>query len=101
LIVLPRSYQYSSRECPNNWEGKEYTVNGPCCLEPFRYFDEIRNSLDFPVYSLLEDFEKNKDFPTCFNSDPHWNENGHSVAANAIARIIRHEIGWGEEEKKR
>ena len=33
LVALPRSYQHSAREAPNNWEAREYTVLGPYALE--------------------------------------------------------------------
>lgn len=84
LMILPRSYQYSDRECPNNWEKNEYVPLGPYVYEPFKYFESIKKEAVYPIYSLLADFQNTKVFPTCFDNDPHWNENGHSVAAEAV-----------------
>ena len=84
VVVLPRSYQYSARECPNNWEAERYDVLGPHAREPFAYFAELAASVDYPIWPLLEDFLSSDVFPTCFDADPHWNEAGSAVAARAI-----------------
>ena len=84
LVVLPRSYQYSEKECPNNWEKKEYQILGPYAHEPFKYFESIRTEVDYPIYALLSDFQNTTVFPTCFYDDPHWNESGARIAAEAI-----------------
>ena len=91
-IVLPRTYQYSDREAPENWEAAEYTVLGPYSLEPFRFFDELRSEVDYPIYSLLETFQRNEVFPTSFEDDPHWNPAGAQVAAKAVQHIIADEL---------
>jgi len=83
LMILPRSFQYNDRECPNNWEKKKYTPFGPYVYEPFKYFESIKKQVDYPIYSLLPDFQNTHIFPTCFIDDPHWNGNGHWVAAEA------------------
>jgi hypothetical protein len=88
VVVLPRSYQYSAREVPRNPEASEYVVLGPHCLEPFRFFDELRPTAGYPIVSLLEDFRANTEFPTCFEDDAHWNALGHRIAARAIAREL-------------
>ncbi len=85
LVVLPRSYQYSDRESPENWERDRYTVLGPYSLEPFRYFEELSPTVDYPILSLLETFQTTEVFPTCFKNDPHWTAAGAEVAARAIA----------------
>jgi len=85
VFVLPRSYQYSSRECPDNPEGKLYTVLGPYSLEPFRFLDAEGARLGLPIFSLLDAFRQTQAFPTCFRNDPHWTPLGHRVAAEAIA----------------
>jgi hypothetical protein len=87
LVVLPRSFQYSDRECPNNWEKEDYEELGPYSREPFVYFDEIRSRVDYPIYSLLETFEKTTVFPTCFNDDPHWNPAGNAIVAQKLYDI--------------
>ncbi len=92
LIIFPRHYQYNAKESPNNWEKGQYTLLGSYSTEPFRYFDGLKSIVDFPIYSLLEDFQKTKIFPTTFNDDPHWNEAGNRVAANKITRILKSRI---------
>ncbi len=92
VFVLPRSYQYSAREAPENWEKWDYTVLGPYALEPFRYFDELRGQVGYPVFSLLPIFQRTTVFPTCFIDDPHWNRAGHWIAGRAIARLVGAEI---------
>jgi len=84
LFVLPRCYQYSDRECPKNWEAKEYENLGPYCLEPFTYFEEEAGKVDYPIHSLLPEFQQTTVFPTTFENDPHWNEAGNRIAADAI-----------------
>jgi len=92
VIVLPRSFQYSDREAPHNWEAEEYEELGPFALEPFRFFDELRGQVDYPINSLLETFRNAGVFPTCFEDDPHWNDAGTTIAARAIATILEREI---------
>lgn len=86
LLLFPRSYQYSDRESPENWEAEHYEVLGPYAQEPFAYFDSIRDEVDYPIYSLLRDFQDTDVFPTCFDFDPHWNAEGSRVAAEAVYR---------------
>jgi hypothetical protein len=88
LVIMPRAYQCNARECPHNWEAAEYTVLGPYCLEPFRYFDELRSKVDFPIVSLLDDFKSSTEFPLYCDNDPHWNAAGQRVAARALVRAI-------------
>ncbi|HXB56397.1 MAG TPA: hypothetical protein VN461_16605 [Vicinamibacteria bacterium] len=89
FVLLPRSHQYSAREAPHNWESHEYTRLGPYALEPFRYFDELRGHVPYPVVSLLPDFQAAKEFPLYLDNDPHWSAAGNRVAAEAIWRAIR------------
>lgn len=86
LIVFARPYQYSSSESPSNWEAREYEPLGQYVEEPFHYFRQLRGTVDYPVYDLLEDFKKSGIFPTAFAHDPHWNADGAVVAAEAIFR---------------
>jgi len=88
VFVLPRSYQYSDKECPKNWEKDMYVPLGPHATEAFRWFDEIRPQVDFPIVSLLETFQQNTEFPTCMEGDPHWNATGHRVAAEAVLQTL-------------
>jgi hypothetical protein len=89
LVILPRAYQYSARESPGNWEEREYTRLGPHCREPFRYFEELRPRVAYPVVSLLPDFERSETFPLYLDDDPHWNAAGHRLAAEAIVKALR------------
>jgi hypothetical protein len=88
LVVLPRCYQYDARESPHSWSRREYDTMGPYALEPFRWFDEIRPEEAFPIVSLLPDFQAKTVFPTCFDTDPHWNSTGHDVAAHALVQKL-------------
>lgn len=89
LVILPRAHQYSARESPHNWEEHEYTRLGPYCREPFRYFDELRPRVAYPVVSLLPDFERSEMFPLYLDDDPHWNAAGHRLAAESILKALR------------
>lgn len=95
LVMLPRSFQYSDRECPNNWEADEYTALGPYVYEPFKWLGRLKKRVRFPCFSLLEAFRSTEVFPTCFEDDPHWNPEGHRVAAEGIVGMLR-ERGYVE-----
>lgn len=92
VFVFPRWFQYSDRECPRDWEmlasESRHTVLGPYSTEIFRWFDEQAETAEYPIFSLLEVFRSTDVFPTCFEDDPHWNEGGHRVAADAIAERL-------------
>ena len=88
LFVFPRHFQYDRREAPNSWERAEYDLEGPHNLEPFRFFDEQRDQVDYPIHTLLEAFRATEVFPTCFDDDPHWNDSGATVAAEAISAAL-------------
>jgi len=92
LFVLPRAYQYSDRECPDSWDKHAFTVLGPYALEPFRFFAELKDKVDYPIHSLLPAFQETDLYPTCFKNDPHWNEDGAGVAAEAIADALEEMI---------
>lgn len=83
LVVLPRAFQYEPRETPHNWEAGEY---GSHPLEPLLWAETLAAEVDFPVISLLSDFQETPVFPTTFADDPHWNADGIRVAAEAIWR---------------
>lgn len=88
VFVLPRHFQYDARECPHNWEAGEYTLLGPYSLEPFRYFDEFRGTVDYPIVSLLEPMRDAPERPLHQDHDPHWNPAGHAAAARAITPVL-------------
>ncbi|MDH3214986.1 MAG: hypothetical protein OEN01_01690 [Candidatus Krumholzibacteria bacterium] len=91
LVILPRSFQYSARECPDNWEAYAYEVFGPHVYEPFALFDGLKQNVDYPIYSLLDAFRHTTIFPTCLYNDPHWNAAGCKIAAQSLIRIAEKE----------
>ena len=90
VFVLPRWFQYDGRECPSDWEMRDprsrHTVLGP--HGTFRWFEELGAERGLEVHSLLEDFRTSGVFPTCLEDDPHWNPDGHRIAARGIAERI-------------
>ena len=84
LLVLPRSIQYTDRESPANWEAPAYTPLGPYVLEPVRFIDETFSDRDWEYFSLLDAFAQSDEFPLYLHDDPHWNDAGTTLAADAI-----------------
>lgn len=91
LVMLPRSFQYSDRESPRNWERYAYTPLGPWVHEPFKWLEALRARVNFPCTSLLDAFRTSNTFPTCFDDDPHWIRDGHTVAARGLFEILKRE----------
>ncbi len=92
LIILPRHFQYSRRESLASWDWREFQRMGPYVHEPFRYFDQLKEERDYPIYTnLLQVFMETDLYPTCFDDDSHWNANGNLVAAEAIFDILEQE----------
>jgi len=85
LVVFPRFTHWNPKECPGNWEAKAYTRNEPYQFEYFRFFEEKKPELSFPLYDLLSDFQHTKEFPLVLTNDPHWNERGHAFVARLMA----------------
>lgn len=84
-FIFPRYFQYNpKKECPNNWEKGWYSVPGPYSMEPFRYYEEMRTAVNFPVISLLPEFQHTKVFPTVWKDDAHFSAAGAQLAAEAI-----------------
>jgi hypothetical protein len=90
LTILPRAFQYSARESPQNWEVSKYEVLGPYSRAPFEFFS--RERLPYPQHELLTDFASSQEFPLYLANDPHWNAQGHALAARSIS-------GWLLREK--
>ena len=90
LVVLPRSFQYSEREAPHSLDrysrNLAYVDRGPYVEEPFRFFEQYRQQVNFPVLLLLEDFKNSGVFPTTFDNDPHYNPAGAQLAASALLK---------------
>jgi lysophospholipase L1-like esterase len=100
LVIFPRSFQYSDRESPMSWERHLYQALGPYSLEPFVFFDQLKEKVDFPVYSMLKDFQDSDVFPTTLYDDPHWTEKGHRLVAEKTYEISK-ELGIFPCENKR
>lgn len=88
LVLLPRAYQYSDRESPDNWEARSYEVLGPHVLVPFRYFERQQDDLPYRVFSLLPAFRQAPGFPLYRENDPHWTPAGAGVATRAITDYL-------------
>ncbi len=84
VIMFPRAFQFAPREAPKNWEAALYDPDGPHNLEPFKWLRRLDGETDFPCRSILGDFRSSGEFPLFFEDDPHWNEAGHRVAAQAV-----------------
>jgi hypothetical protein len=85
-VFIPRNFQVSAFESPKNRElDGNVSVLGPYSLEPFRWAQEHAERSSYPVISLLEDFQRNKVFPLCFDDNPHWRVSGHQFVARALA----------------
>jgi len=88
LFVLPRFHHWNPRECPNNWEKNNYSLNEPYQYEYLNYFDSQKAAVDYPIINLLRYFQQTDAFPLCFNNDPHLNENGHVFVAESITGYL-------------
>lgn len=88
LVMYPRGFQYSKTESPENWEASAYSPLGPHVLAPFQFFQSEAAALPYPFISLLQDFTVETRFPLFLHDDPHWNQTGHAVAAEALLRHL-------------
>jgi hypothetical protein len=87
-VVIPRFQHWNPEECPDNWEKASYALNEPYQLEYFRFFDEARARVGFPILSLLDAFRSTDEFPLVLRDDPHWNEAGHAFVARTLAEML-------------
>jgi len=83
LAILVRAFQHSRVESPRNWERVFYEVMGPYAREPFHYFEQNEQDLEYPYFSMLPAFEHAEEFPLYLPDDPHWTPTGSRVAAQA------------------
>jgi len=90
LVIAPRYHHWNPSESPYNWETVLglYSLNEPYQFEYFRFFEENQTRVDFPIFNLLAAFKTTRESPLVFASDPHWNNRGHRVAAEAIAGYL-------------
>lgn len=92
LVVLPRWQQYNMNECPRC--PKDPVDKSPFVGEPLRYFRERAATAPFPIVIPDEDLRTSGVFPTTFDDDFHYNEAGHTIVGEAVARAMIAE-GWG------
>lgn len=88
LVVAPRFQQWSDTECPNNWETMFYALDEPYEFEYFRFFEQVRPEVSFPILTLLPAFQETTRFPLVFDQDPHWNADGHRFVAEILAEHL-------------
>jgi len=91
LVISPRYQHWNPEESPENWETEEYASDPTYHFEYFRYFEESREEVDFPILNLLDAFQATDEFPLVFREDPHWNAAGNSFAARVIASRLNEE----------
>jgi len=97
LAVAPRYHHWSDRECPGNWEVRQYQYTGREEHEfvYIRYFEEAAPRLDYDVLDLLPPFQSTDRFPLVLADDPHWNDAGHEFVAGLLCDYLA-ERGWVE-----
>jgi len=88
LVVVPRYFQWSDRECPNDWAKARQTALGPHRYANFEFFTQAQQQVDFSIVSLLPAFQATERFPLVFDHDAHWNEAGTRFVAETLADIL-------------
>jgi len=88
LVVPPRYFQWSDRECPKDWAAYMRDLDEPYEYAYFEFFDEVADEVDFPIKSLLPEFHATTKFPLVFENDAHWNPDGNRFVAEAIADYL-------------
>lgn len=88
LVVPPRYFQWSDRECPKDWAAHMRDLDEPYEYAYFEFFDEVADDVDFPIKSLLPEFRATTEFPLVFEHDAHWNPDGNRFVAKAIADYL-------------
>jgi hypothetical protein len=97
LVVSPRFHHWNPDESPDNWESEQYALNEPYQFEYFRYFEQARSRVDFPILDLLPAFQATDEAPLVFRDDPHWNPRGNAFAARTLAAyLIEHNLLEGK-----
>jgi hypothetical protein len=88
LAINPRYHHWNRAESPENWERGDYGLDEPYQYEYFRFFEEARSQVRYPVFSLLPAFQGTREFPLVFREDPHWNERGNAFAARVLVNHL-------------
>jgi hypothetical protein len=87
LVVNPRYFHWSDRECPDNWDSR-ISYDEPYEFAYLDFFDVEAPRAGLRLLSLLPAFRDSTEFPLVKRNDPHWNEAGHRVAGRAIADYL-------------
>jgi hypothetical protein len=97
LVVPPRYFQWSDRECPKDWAAYMRELDEPYEYAIFEFFDEAATRVDFPIKSLLPEFRATTRFPLVFERDAHWNPDGNRFVAEVLADYLtRQEMVAGD-----
>jgi len=88
LAINPRFHHWNPAEVPENWEKFDYALNEPYQYEYFRFFEEARSQVNYPIFNLLPAFQATRQFPLVFKRDPHWNEQGNEFAARVLVNYL-------------
>lgn len=88
LVVPPRYFQWSDRECPKDWAAYMRELDEPYEYSIFEYFDDAATRVDFPIKSLLPEFHATTRFPLVFEYDAHWNPDGNRFVAEVLADYL-------------
>jgi hypothetical protein len=88
LVVPPRYFQWSDRECPKDWAAYMRELDEPHEYSIFEFFDEAASRVDFPIKSLLPEFRATTRFPLVFERDAHWNPDGNRFVAEVLADYL-------------
>jgi hypothetical protein len=88
LAINPRYHHWNPAEAPENWEKFDYPLDGPYQYENFRFFEEARSQVNYPIFNLLPSFQASHEFPLVFKNDPHWNERGNEFAARVLVNHL-------------
>lgn len=99
VVVMPRYFHWNDAECPRNWEAFRYRVDEPYENEYLRFFAEAAATAPYPIWGLIDDFRAWRGGPLVFEQDPHWNADGHLLAARSVARQLA-AAGWPREREK-
>lgn len=89
LVVSPRFHHWDSTLVPDNWEKDYYALDEPYQFEMFRFWQERRDTLGYPIFDLLDTFrDARPETPLVFRDDPHWTAAGHRLVGETLARHI-------------
>lgn len=89
MFMFPRTYQYSTTESLESNERILYKEHKTYVMEPFVWLEELKKRVDYPAFSLYDDFKNAREGMLSFPDDPHWTPAGHRVVARSLMRILK------------